>query len=863
MPRRSKPQADSQDTKGPVRLKLVVAGQVQGVGFRPFVYRLAHEIGLTGTVGNTSEGVRIEVQGEKAAAMLFEKRLKDELPPLAHITGLKSGTIAPIPAEAGFVILESEGHQGHHVLVSPDVGICADCLADMHDAENARHRYPFTNCTNCGPRYTITRSIPYDRAVTSMACFPMCPACEAEYKNPLDRRFHAQPIACPVCGPRLWYVEAHEQNTAWQNAQGPACARDERGKLALDALEKTAEALLDGKIVAIRGLGGFQLACDAGSRETVARLRALKHRPHKSFALMARDLDAVRSICQSDAKAESLLASAARPAVILPKLPGGGMKVAESVAPDLFTLAVMLPTTPLHEALFMTLEELCRDKTCDVPILVMTSGNDSGDPICLGNREALRRLASCADAFLFHDRDILCRVDDTVALAETVDAGHQKETRTVFFRRARGYVPEPVELPVQTPSLQDVPCVLAMGADLKSTCCLTRKNLAFVGQHTGDLENVAAAAFHKEIVDHLSKLLEVSPALVVTDLHPNFSSTAMGRQKAEELGVPVVSLQHHAAHAASVLAEHKVTTRTLAVVLDGFGLGDDETLWGGEFLFMDLSRARWSRSASFAPIRLPGGDAATRAPWRIALALARDTGNGELLSRLAKERGKEAQAVLQMLEKDINCPATTSCGRLFDAVSAALGVCEDITYEGQAAIRLETLALHALEGMIRHDLRECISEPNVVAEIVLRVLCKTTGLDERGEIDFIDFENGCIDSQALFNRALDLHRTNGPAVAALDFHASLSLAVDRMASFILENDEETNMPWSREKGLAVALGGGVFNNGLVRALVETLLGRHNFRVLLPKRLPPGDGGLSLGQAAFGLALLENGKIGRG
>ncbi|MDO5537903.1 MAG: Sua5/YciO/YrdC/YwlC family protein, partial [Desulfovibrionaceae bacterium] len=438
-----------------LRLRLLAQGQVQGVGFRPFIYRLAAELHLTGSVGNTSEGVLVEVQGRAGDVRRFPVLLREQLPPLARLTGLESEETAIVRGESEFRIVMSHGHHGHNVLISPDVGLCPDCAADMRDPENRRHGYAFTNCTNCGPRYTITRSIPYDRAVTSMACFPMCPECAKEYGDPLDRRFHAQPVACPACGPRLWFV-SHEEALA---------GRSELTEQTMEnALERACVCLLEGRILALRGLGGFQLACDARSAGTLGTLRQRKNRPHKSFALMVRDLETARTLCLIDEAEAELLASPARPAVILQ---AKERVLPPEVAPDIATLAVMLPTTPLHVVLFDHLAGECLRLGRPAPVLVMTSGNDSGDPICLGNREALARLRHIADDFLLHNRDILCRVDDSVvACSRNPISG---EAEPFFFRRARGYVPSPTPLGREADA-----CSFGAGADLKATCCLTR-----------------------------------------------------------------------------------------------------------------------------------------------------------------------------------------------------------------------------------------------------------------------------------------------------------------------------------------------------------------------------------------------------
>ena len=799
-----------------LRRRLLASGQVQGVGFRPFVYRLAKELGLTGSVGNTSEGVCIKIQGRAEDVQAFPGLLRENLPPLARLTGLSEDDMPPLGSETEFTIVMSHGHQGHNVLISPDVGICADCEADMNDPANRRYNYAFTNCTNCGPRYTITRSIPYDREVTSMACFPMCPDCRREYTDPLNRRFHAQPVACPECGPRLWFL-AHEDVLAGKTQPSPASMEA--------AVERAADAVIAGKILALRGLGGFQLVCDARRADVVQLLRQRKNRPHKAFALMCRSLEAIRSLCQITESEAKLLASPMRPAVILKTLPNTlsgtlPQTLPKELAPDLATLAFMLPTTPLHIVLLKALAEKCFSLGLEEPVLVMTSGNSSGNPICLGNREAIRRLKDIADCFLLHDRDILCRVDDSVAAC--IEEG--KDAPVAFFlRRARGYVPEAIPLGEIAPE-DGAGCVFAAGSDLKAACCFTRGSDAFVGQHTGDLEQAGAAVFYDEVTSHLQSLLEVQPHLVICDAHPDFYSSRTAARLAQEWHAPLITLQHHAAHAASVLAEHGIKEPSLVLVLDGFGYGLDGTAWGGELVRMDLGRAQWSRAGHFVPFALPGGDAAARSPWRLAVSLASMMQDAELAGKILAgweaQKGKEAAFVLAMIRRHINSPLSSSCGRLFDAVAAQLGLCDSITYEGQAAIRLESLAASA-----------CTKD----------ISCST---------DFVLEDGGTllIDSCALFERVCRLQKEGAdPAFAAFDFHCQLARNLAALAGRAHQEGD----------GQYVGLSGGVINNALLRHMLCTELEKLGLTPVIPSRVPAGDGGLSLGQAAFALAYLRN------
>lgn len=808
------------DMKQMTRRAFVAAGQVQGVGFRPFVYRLAREGGLTGTVGNTSDGVRMEVQGAPEEVARFGRRLRAELPPLARLTGLDEEDLPPLPDETAFAIVPSHGHAGHSVLVSPDMGVCPDCLAEMRDPANRRHGYAFTNCTNCGPRYTITRAIPYDRATTTMSCFPLCPHCAAEYADPADRRFHAQPTACPVCGPRLWFVD---KSAARSGDTGPT-QNNQR-----EALARAGRLLLDGGILALKGLGGFQLACDARDAEAMRELRRRKSRPHKPLALMAADVATARALCELTPEHEALLQSPEKPIVLCPRraAPAGAAgALPPEVAPDARTVGLMLPCTPLHAALFDWLGV----RATLPPVLVMTSANPHGEPLCLGNREALARLEHLADAWLLHDRDILARVDDSVlAVAPRAPQPGRAKGGTapaaaapLFFRRARGYVPRPVFLPpwdgAAAGDASD-PAVLGAGAELKNTVCLTRGCEAFVGQHIGDLENPATLAFYEEATSHLEQLLEVRPQALVCDLHPDFLSTRYAEARAAREGLPLWRLQHHAAHAASVLAENDCYEPALALCLDGTGLGDDGAIWGGELLWVDLSRPAWERLGRLSPFPLPGGEAAIREPWRTALALRLQAGGGEQPAPGEGRYASAAVAVREMLARGLNCPLTSSCGRLFDAVAAQLGLCSAATYEGQAAICLEAAADEAA-------LRDSAAWPLPLAE--------KGGLLE-------------LDSAALFRRVLRAQAA-GESVGrmAACFHGTLARSLADMAARA-----------APARGVRrVGLSGGVMQNALLARLLPQALAERGLSPLTHHELPPGDGGLSFGQAVWGRQMLR-------
>lgn len=789
------------------RCRLLAAGQVQGVGFRPFVYRLALRHGLTGHVGNTSDGVRIEVQGPPDAVDAFCRELPRTLPPLARLTSCVTESVDPLPEENAFVIVPSSGRSGHHVLVSPDVGTCPACLADMGEPGNRRYRYPFTNCTNCGPRFTITRAIPYDRGTTSMACFPLCPACREEYENPLNRRFHAQPNACPVCGPRVWLVTKSEPDmptTLPAEQEGtPARPADTA------ALRQAAALLRQGHILALKGLGGFHLACDAGNPEAVALLRRRKTRPHKPLAVMVPDLATARRVAALTPPEERLLAGPERPIVICARRAG---VLPDILSPDTATLGVVLPYTPLHVVLLdLYREELPPDT---LAALVMTSGNAGGEPLCLGNREALRRLAHIADAFLLHNRDILVRADDSVVRAAVgTSCGSEGDAAPseIFYRRARGYVPRPV-FPGGSGA-----CVLGCGPELKATLCLTRGNAAFVSQHIGDLRNLETFAFYQEVEAHLEALLEVRPEAVVCDMHPDYLSSQFAARLAEERGLPLWRLQHHFAHAWSVLAENAHHGPALALTLDGTGLGEDGTIWGGELLLVDTRTLEQRRLGRLSPFLLPGGEAAIREPWRIAQGFL--TTSGAAYPSRPWETEPGTAAVEEMIRRGVHCPLTSSCGRLFDAVAALLGLCAHVTYEGQAAVRLEA-AQRVPAGEV--------DKPYM------------TPLRERGDL----WE---LDSQALFLAVFeDMRRGTDAGLAAARFHAGLATLLADMAALAAERTGIRN----------VGLSGGVLQNATLAGLLPRLLRRRGLTPLSHRVLPANDGGVSLGQAVWGQGRLR-------
>ena len=757
-----------------IRTAVQVEGVVQGVGFRPFVYALATRLGLAGHVGNNAAGVFIEIEGAPPRVRDFLALLEREAPPLARIDAVRTTAIAP-GGGAGFSIVMSEPGGPRQALVSADSATCADCLAELADPGDRRFGYPFINCTNCGPRFTIVRDVPYDRPLTTMAGFELCAACAAEYHDPADRRFHAQPVCCPACGPRLQLLDASGHEVP-----------------AGDPVLASAALLAAGKVLAVKGLGGYHLAVDAASSAAAAALRARKHREDKPFALMAADLEAVRGLCAIDQASAALLTSRRRPIVLLPRLPGlgagsvAGAGVAAAVAPGARQLGVMLPYTPLHHLL---LRELGRP-------MVLTSGNVSDEPIAYDDADALARLAGIADGFLTHDRPIHTRTDDSVV---RVFGG-----REMIIRRSRGYAPEPVRL--RAPLLRPV---LGCGAELKNTFCLGSGDRAFVSQHIGDLENYQTFRSFTEGIAHFRRLFDVTPQLVAHDLHPEYLSTKYALEYRDAEDVELVAVQHHHAHIASCLADNGEEGPVIGVAFDGTGYGADGTIWGGEFLIADL--AGFSRAGFLAPVPLPGSAAAIRQPWRMAaayLAAAYPDGPPSALDVFRRNSGRWDD-VLAVARSGVNSPPTSSAGRLFDAVAAIVGVRDAINYEGQAAVELEQLA----------DPAERSGYPCGVAEgEQLRVL----GAD-------------------LIRAVVDDTLRGGvsPAIVAARFHQGVADAITRTCGLLRDRS-----------GLGVvALSGGVFQNLLLLDAAASRLESAGFRVLVHGRVPPNDGGISLGQVA--------------
>lgn len=751
-------------------VRLRVRGLVQGVGFRPAVWRLARAEGLKGTVRNDAEGVAIELWGPALARERFRTRLEAEAPPLARIDEVAAEAVAAADPPADFRILAS-GEGPAATGVAPDAPVCADCLTDLFDPGNRRYRYPFLNCTHCGPRYTITGAIPYDRPNTAMAGFAMCPDCRGEYEDPGDRRFHAQPTACPACGPGLSYREA-----AGPAAQGEPVAA-------------AVEALRGGRVLAIKGIGGYHLAVDARNREAVARLRQRKDRGGKPFAVMAANSPSLAPWAEVGEHRRHL-ETPSRPIVLLPKTSRAEDDLA-GIAPGLAEIGAMLPYAPVHYLLFH--EAAGRPSGTawlDAPqdlLLVMTSANPGGEPLVTANEEAAERLAGIADAFLEHDRPILVGCDDSVLRPGTGG-------RAVLLRRARGLVPAPVRLPASGPD------VLALGGWLNNAPCLTRAEEAFPGQHVGDLANPATVRTLERTVDHLLAILETAPAAVAHDLHPDFPSTRLAGDLAARLGVPALGVQHHHAHIAAVTAEHGLSGGVLGVALDGVGLGSDGGIWGGELLRVE--GPDFERRGRLAPLPLPGGDRAAAEPWRMAAAALQDLGRGE---EIAVRFGHRAAAgpVAEMLAKGVRCPPTSSAGRLFDAAAGLLGLRAESRFEGQAAMELEARA--AAHGP---------AEPLAGG---FRIRAQ--------ELDLLPL-------------LADLADEPDASRGAARFHATLAAAV---AEWTAGNAGELGLT-------RVALGGGCWANRLLARETRRRLEARGLAVFAASAVPPGDGGLALGQA---------------
>ncbi len=774
------------------RARIIVRGIVQGVGFRPFIYRLANDHELKGWVLNSTEGVVIEVEGSPNRLQEFIADITLKAPPLAVIEKVGTSFLPPVGFQS-FIIQASQEQEDKFVLISPDICLCPDCLRELFDPLNRRYRYPFINCTNCGPRFTIIKDIPYDRPKTTMAVFQMCPSCEEEYHNPSDRRFHAQPNACPTCGPRVWLVNGRIASDSF--AEGD------------EAIRMVRYLLSRGAIAAVKGLGGFHLACDATNDASVSLLRERKCRVNKCFAIMSLDCQAVESYCHVSDAERQLLESPQRPIVLLRRK--ADSPISALVAPNNSYLGVMLPYTPLHYLLL----ERRRDET-ETLALVMTSGNMSEEPIAIGNDEALERLRTLADVFLLHDRDIHVRCDDSVTRVF--------EGKEAIIRRSRGYAPFPVRLSFEMKQ------ILACGAELKNTFCLTKENYAFLSQHIGDMENLETLSSFESGLEHFKRLFRVSPEVIAYDLHPEYLATKyaarLRREGAKVLGTEVqfVPVQHHHAHIASCMAENGVQEPVIGVAFDGTGYGEDGQIWGGEFLVGDFQH--FERRVHLKYVMLPGGEAAIRKPYRMAISYlynlpAALTSGLTLFSRIDP---MELEIVRRQIEGRINSPLTSSCGRLFDAVSSLLGICDIITYEGQAAIELEMLADESIEDGYHWPL-------------------------PRGKFPI------AINQEPILGDIIHDLKAGVPiAVISAKFHNAVAEMVSGVCCLIRERD-----------GLSkVALSGGVFQNIYLLKRTLSHLRRRGFEPYIHHQVPCNDGGIALGQAVVANVKVTSPKLRR-
>jgi len=823
-----------------------ITGIVQGVGFRPFVYNLAMRMDMKGWVRNTSAGVDIQVDGDDSTLTDFARLLRDTAPPLALIASLEVDPCSP-NGFSSFEIFHSEPIPGAFQPISPDVSICEDCLRELFDPEDRRYRYPFINCTNCGPRFTIIKDIPYDRPKTTMAPFEMCPACAAEYQDPRDRRFHAQPVACAECGPHVWLEPTEDGRPETDNSSSPVSRPpssfgEELGvrngnsqpltpnpqHVTYDAILASQKLLASGHILAIKGLGGFHLACDAANPDAVVELRRRKLRVDKPFALMMPDIETIEQHCYINDAERELLESPQRPIVLLWRRPESN--IADAVAPGQNTLGVMLPYTPLHYLLFA---DDRRPKTGDrltpspvprppSPVLVMTSGNLSEEPIATNNEEARDRLSDLADAFLMHNRDIHVRCDDSVTrvISEPWAVDSEKRPYPISntqypLRRSRSYAPYPIVLPRETPP------ILATGPELKNTFCLTKDRYAFVSHHIGDLENYETLRAFDDGIEHFESLFRITPEAIACDLHPNYLATRYAIERSQSTNLPIYHIQHHHAHIAACMAEHGLLgdKPVIGVSFDGTGYGDDGAIWGGEFLLADYKG--YHRFAHLAYTPLPGGDKAIREPWRMALSWLHTAGidwDTDLLpemfarmhvGKLATEQLLTPNSLLSTLTHQlttgINAPPTSSIGRLFDAVAALAGVRQTVNYEAQAAIELESLA----------------------------------------DPDIIDHYQLSIDNSQFINPA-PIFRA---IIADLKAEVSIPTISARFHNGLAQTVANQCLAMRKEFGInTVVLSGGVWQNITLLGKSLTLLNKEGFEVLIHEKLPANDGGISLGQA---------------
>jgi len=759
-----------------VNKRLHITGIVQGVGFRPAVFNLARRFQLTGWVLNNAQGVEIELHGSDQNVQAFIQDLQQSPPPLAVIDSFMIED-APCQVHTGFQIHHSQDDPSDFLPVSPDLNICPDCRRELFDPSDRRYRYPFINCTNCGPRFSIVTGIPYDRPNTSMAGFALCPDCAKEYQDPANRRFHAQPIACPLCGPQVWYEE-HGQKLAERE----------------DAIQAARKALAEGKILAVKGLGGFHLACDAQNSQTVEKLRLRKRRSGKPFALMAFDLETIKEYASVSPEEKKLLTSPMAPAVLL-ETTEAGKALARLVAPDQNRLGFMLPYTPLHLLLLEPAEGFPK-------VLVMTSGNLSEEPIAYSNAEAQRRLSTLADGFLLHDRPIHTRIDDSVvSVIEGVPH---------IQRRARGYAPLPLQIP--TAAIQ----ALACGTELKNTFCLTRDHYAFVSHHIGDLENRETLTAFEDAIRHYENIFRIKPEILAADMHPDYPASRYARKRASEENLPLVEVQHHHAHIVSSMAENglKPQDTVIGLAFDGTGYGTDGAIWGGELLLANWESFERVYHLEYMP--LPGGDAAVRKPARMALSLLLQAGIDPDSFPFSFHQAldlDERSAVANQVRAGFNTPKTSSLGRLFDGVAALIGLHQQISYEAQNAIALETIA--DPEEQSGYDFP--IEDGQILVSPVVRAIVE------------------------------DLKQKVSPALISARFHNGLT------GCAVLVSEQVRAQTGLRQ----VVLSGGVWQNKTLIRQTITALSASGFEVFWPHKLPTNDGGVSLGQALVALAVSGN------
>lgn len=774
------------------RAQIIVKGVVQGVGFRPYVYNLAENLGLAGYVTNTADGVLIEIEGNHLAE--FIQKLKTEAPPLSRITDISIDRLPP-SGYTEFSIRRSldEGKDRPFTLVSPDVSICPDCLAEMLDPSDRRYLYPFINCTNCGPRYTITKSVPYDRPQTTMGAFTMCRECEQEYHDPKNRRFHAQPNACPVCGPQ---VEIKVQSSGFNLRKN-------------EPIRTAFEMLRQGGIVAIKGLGGFHIACDAMNDAAVKKLRERKRKSNKPFAVMSPDVDSIAAYAEISDFEKNLLVTNVRPIVLLTKK--GNQTISEAVSPNNQYIGVMLPYTPLHYLLFTYPTDSAKSPSArNFLALVMTSGNLAEEPIVRDNDEAVRKLSPLVDGFLFHNRDIFMGVDDSVVRVQDNSEPGASSTELSFIRRSRGHAPEPITLQ------DDGPEVLGCGADLKNTFTLTKGGFAIPSQHIGDMENYETLKFYEECLENLKSVYRVRPVAIVHDLHPGYLSTRWAKEQ-ESRGtardeVRLFGIQHHYAHIGSVMAEHGIKEKVIGVTLDGTGYGTDGNLWGGEFLIADIND--FERVGQYKYIRIPGGEAAIREPWRTAISYVMDAFSDKAYDYLVrtgfaeKHDGDSIRQVMTVAGSAELSPLASGAGRLFDAVSALLGVCDRNTFEGEAAMSLEAIIREGVEGEYDVELKEENGYTVMNFSPVIQAVVQET-----------------IQGQDI-------------GTISAKFHNTIASATITLAGKLC----------TRTGIKAIALSGGTFQNQYLLNRVSRLLRAEGMKVYVNRQVPCNDACISLGQA---------------